>query len=291
MKTLEELLPIHKMYQNNYIKYVNEGAKNLQNSNITILSLVRNVENVLEKNIDLLVSFFTKYEANVNILLYENDSVDNTKNILEKLKEKYSNKLTFISENLDRPHYGTVKDENRIKALSEYRNKLKDYAKENTSSDFVIVIDMDFDEISLPGLLNSFGWLFSEQSISAVAGNSFEYKKGLSKEDPDGYNLWNYDSWAFRQNWWLDAEIFLSAPYNSIGSMLWFGLFIPPNGSSPFSVNSAFGGCCIYRSNIYFEGKYDYKDCEHVCFHYSLYSNKDIDFKLVLNPSQQMMFI
>lgn len=291
MKKLSELLPLYEIYEENYVKQINDGITILQNSNITILSLVRNVENVLEKNIDLLVSFFTKYEANVNILLYENDSVDDTKNILEKLKEKYSDKLTFISENLDRPHYGTVKDENRIKALSEYRNKLKEIAQQKAPGDFVIVLDMDFDDISLSGLLNSFGYLRNNPVISAVAGNSFEYKKGLDSRNPDIYNMWNYDCWAFRQTWWLDNEVFPPAPNNNLAPMFWFGLFIPPTGSGIFSVNSAFGGCCIYRSDIYFKGNYDYKDCEHVCFHYSLAKDTSNNFRLVLNPSQQMVFV
>jgi hypothetical protein len=77
---------------------------------------------------------------------------------------------------------------------------------------------------------------------------------------------------------------------NTIDPMFWFGCWIMPTGSSPITVNSAFGGSCIYRSNIYFEANYDFMDCEHVCFHYNLYSSKNINFRLILNPSQQMVF-
>lgn len=286
---LQQLIPIHKFYEKKYYEQINNGKKILENSNITILSLVRNVENYLEKNVNLLLNFFKDHGSNTNFIIFENDSIDNTKNVLEKLKTFYSQNINVISTNLNRKHYGTVKDEARIKALSEYRNLIKDRGA-NIQSDFVMVIDLDFEEISLDGLLNSFGWLYSEKNISAVAGNSFEYKKGLVPNDPNRYNVWNYDCWAFRQNWWIDFDLIKPCPMNIINPMYWFGLWIPPTGSSPISVNSAFGGCCIYRSNIYFKGQYNYTDCEHVCFHYSLYSDPTNNFHLVLNPSQQMLF-
>jgi hypothetical protein len=81
----------------------------------------------------------------------------------------------------------------------------------------------------------------------------------------------------------------LPAPENTYDPMLWFGFWIPPVGCSPIIVNSAFGGCGIYRSSMYFLEDYDDKDCEHVCFHYNL-SKENPLFKLVLNPSQRMLF-
>jgi hypothetical protein len=287
---LSELLPVCDFYKNNYETQIQNGKNLLPNKKITILCLARNIENKLYKNVVSTIDFFESYSARVNFVIYENDSVDNTKMVLNNLKQKYPAKIEFIAENLNKKYFGPIKSEERIKALSEYRNRLKDHAR-SLNSDFIIVLDLDFEEINFDGLLNSFGWLSVDNKISAVAGNSFEYKQGLSKDDPARYNLWNYDSWAFRQNWWLDLDALPPAPNNSVIPMLWFGLCIYPTGTNPIVVNSAFGGCCIYRSEIYFKGHYDYKDCEHVCFHYSLYSNKDNNFRLILNPSQQMLFI
>jgi hypothetical protein len=87
-----------------------------------------------------------------------------------------------------------------------------------------------------------------------------------------------------------DLQNNFPAPQNTIDPMIWFGFWIPPTGSFPIEVNSAFGGCCIYRSSVYFQADYAFLDCEHVCFHYNLYANKNINFSLVLNPSQQMVF-
>jgi hypothetical protein len=286
---LSDLLPLHNLYHKKYHLLVDAGKKSLNETNITILSLVRNLDTKLSNNINTLLKFFSLHNSNTNMVFFENDSIDNTKKILNDFKIKHPNNIHIISEDNGKKQFGSVKSEERLKSLSEYRNRAKDYAKD-LKSDFVIVLDMDFDEISLDGLLNSFGWLATEPNISGVAGNSFEYKKGLAPHDPNLYNLWNYDSWAFRQNWWLDFHNVQPCPTNTVDPMVWFGLWIPPTGSSPITVNSAFGGSCIYRSSIYFNGQYDYKDCEHVCFHYSLYSNPSNNFRLVLNPSQQMVF-
>jgi len=286
---IEDLLPVPDIYHNEYYNKISQGKKILKDSDIILISLVRNVGGVLEKNIQYILEFFTEHSLTFKHIFFENDSVDDTKEILQRYQILYPNNIHVISENLDREHFGSVKSEDRLKALSEYRNKAKSYANQFESS-FVVVIDMDFDSISLNGILNSFGWLASFRAISAVVGNSFQYKKGLYAEDPDHYNLWNYDSWAFRHIWWYDLQVTTPAPKNTYDPMLWFGLWIPPAGCAPMTVNSGFGGCGIYRSDIYFLADYEDKDCEHVCFHYNL-SKQNPNFKLVLNPSQRMLFL
>lgn len=286
---ISELLPVHPGFTNIYQTKIEEGKNLLSKSSINIISLVRNIDLLLMKNIPSILSFFNTYTDKVNHIFYENDSIDKTKKILEQYKNVYPNNIHVISKDFGREQFGSIKSTDRLKALSEYRNEAKEYSKQ-LNSDFTIVLDMDFDDINLDGLLNSFGWIATENSISGVAGNSYFLRSGLYADDPERYNLLNYDSWAFRHNWWTDLHNSPPAPQNTLDAMAWFGFWIPPTGSYPITVNSAFGGSAIYRSNIYLEGKYDYLDCEHVCFHYSLFNNKNIDFRLVLNPSQQMLF-
>lgn len=287
--TLNSILPVHNMFLNSYNNRIKDGQEYLKDKTVTILSLARNIESKLEKNLSRIQPFFDEYTLNYSLVFFENDSTDKTKSILDKYSTEYSN-FHSICENFNRPHFPSIKHPDRIKALAEYRNKIKNYAQ-NIKSDFVIVLDMDFDDIRLDGILNSFGWLASDNSISAVSGNSFEYKMGLDSKNPNKRNLWNYDSWAFRHTWWVDFHANPPAPDNSLDPMTWFGLWIPPTGSLPIIVNSAFGGCCIYKSSVFFKEDYGDVDCEHVCFHYSLYANPNINFKLVLNPSQQMLFV
>lgn len=288
-KLIAELLPVHPGFANIYADKINEGKNLLSKSSINIISLVRNIDLLLIKNIPLIVSFFNNYATNVNHIFYENDSTDKTKEVLQQYKQVYPNNIHVISKDFGREQFGSIKSIDRLKALSEYRNEAKEYSKQ-LNSDFTIVLDMDFDDINLDGLLNSFGWLGTENSISGVAGNSYFLRSGLYIDDPERYNLLNYDSWAFRHNWWADLHNHLPAPQNTLDPMAWFGFWIPPTGSYPITVNSAFGGAAIYKTSVYLAGNYDHVDCEHVCFHYSLFTNKDIDFRLVLNPSQQMLF-
>ena len=73
----------------------------------------------------------------------------------------------------------------------------------------------------------------------------------------------HYDCWALRLNsYWDDYT-------NGLGG--WKHQWMPPVGSPPVLVSSAFGGFAIYRNEAYLAGTYDgTRDCEHVPFHKSV---------------------
>jgi hypothetical protein len=227
-----------------------------------------------------LISYLFFYNIN------ENDSNDNTKKILEQASKKYN--LHYLSEDLNTRQYGSVKVKERINLLSDYRNKciekIKELINNNTitNPDYIIVVDLDFKEFFNEGIIHSIGWMKENPSTKACAGNSFEPKTF------GGHPItWNYDSWAFRLNWWEDIQKY-NNPNTHQDLMYWFGLWVPPVGCDPIKVNSAFGGSCIYKSEYYLKGHYDSYDCEHVCFHKYLHDNFE-DFELRLNPSQIML--
>ena len=85
----------------------------------------------------------------------------------------------------------------------------------------------------------------------------------------------NYDSFAFRLNYWKYRE------------MLWYAFFNLPIGTNPIAVNSAFGGSCIYRREQY-KPLYEGNDCEHVELHKNLTTIND-NFRMYCNPSQIML--
>lgn len=288
MANVENHFQLYKIYEDDYNTKITKGKQLLQNKDIVLISLVRNVDKILDRNIKIIIEFFSQHCKSLKHIFFENDSIDNTKEILSKYEKEYPNIIHSISENLNRKHYGSIKDKDRLIALSEYRNKTKSYANQ-FQSDYIIVLDMDFNSISTNGILNSFGWMSEHQPIKAMAGNSFEYK--LSDPKSKIKNLWNYDSWAYRGSWWNDLQYHKPSLINNIDPMLWFGLFIPPLGSTPTMVNSAFGGCCIYESKFYLDDQIKYLsyDCEHVTLHYQLYK-KYPNFKLFLNPSQIILF-
>lgn len=282
MPNIEQLLKVNKFHTENYQLYIDRGIDYLAKTKISFACLVRDIENRIDSNITKVHNFAKKYCQEYNIIFFENDSTDNTVSKLEQIKLQYTN-VDFISKKYNRAKFGSVKIPARTIALSEYRNELNRFIKTNYNNDYIIVLDFDFADFSENGILNSFGYFASNKEYSGIVGNSFSIQTLFGMSD----QLWNYDSWAYRGSWWED--ITQNPTINHIDPMGWFGLWIPPVGSKPFQVNSAFGGCGIYKSNYYHEGIYSGPDCEHVLFHYSLY-NKYTDFKLFLNPSQVMLF-
>lgn len=282
---IENVLPAQEPYLNSYLSNIANGLSLIKDKKILFLGLCRDVENVIENNIQKIVSLgnmFDKYQ----IVFFENDSTDSTKQILYKLEEENKN-LKILSETLDRKKYGSSQEKDRIVALAGYRNNLKNYAKTNYPDyDFVCVIDTDFLDFSHNGFLNSFGYFANDNSLGAMSGYSYRIMNCIYDNKP---SLWNYDSWAYREYWWSNWQAQEKNEIVNYDRMIWYGFCIPPVGLVPKQVNSSFGGCCIYKSLFYYsDASYDSFDCEHVCFHYHLYS-KNNGFRLFVNPSQIML--
>lgn len=283
---IENLLPPDSSLINSYNQAVSAGIEHLKNKKILFLTLTRNSANFLENNINSLVNQISPYIEDYKIILFENDSSDDTQSILKILKSQNS-KIDYISNTFGHLPYGQIKAQDRVNNLSKYRNLLRESAKIYDQYDYTIVFDSDFLNFSNKGLLNSFGWMSINQSIGAMAGNSFVY---VDIGNPV-LKLWNYDCWAYRDHWWTDLanlDDIPSAKAHKRNS--WFGLYIPIVGLKPYSVYSAFGGMCIYKNQFYFHPNVSYssEDCEHVMLHHKL-SQYCSNFQLYINPSQIML--
>jgi hypothetical protein len=262
-----------------YNKKNNIGLDYMSEQDVVFLGLARNIGQQINKNIPLLLNLPFK---TINMVVFENDSSDDTKTVLNSLTTRYSN-LKVFTKDFNAPHLPLSKSNERTIALAKYRNFCKNYVKDNLSyCQYAIVIDLDFIDISMSGILNTFGWFAEDNDISAIAGNSFQLTYLFNNQQK---NLWNYDCWAFRGNWWNDKQNEIKA----YDPMLWFGLWIPFVGSPLIKINSAFGGMCTYKTDLYVSEEYEGYDCEHVCFHKNLYK-KYPNFNLCLNPSQTMLF-
>jgi hypothetical protein len=285
------MITILPEFEQLYFDKIELGKNFIKDKKIIILGLVRNLENSLYDNV-VSISTISKYCSNISFFLYENDSIDNTANVLKKCKLEIKN-FNYLSDTLNLRSFGhqtlesklELKSTERTLSLAKHRNVCLSYVRDNSDKfDFVIVMDMDFEKFSLDGILNSFGW-FSENYADALVGTSLQFKNLFSSEQK---NLWNYDCWAYRGSWWEDLQKYS----NNYGydPMLWFGFWQLPIGSKPIQVNSAFGGIGIYKTQHYINVEYEGHDCEHVCLHKNL-KNKYPDYKLCINPSQLMLFI
>lgn len=256
-----------------YYTYVSYGKEFLSDKSICITGLIKNGANHIDDKYHLFKSL-RNYCRSLDILIYENDSTDKTPEILKNWKDP-DIKFHIISEILHANHRGhPYKDVARTEAMASYRNKCLSFIDTNIVTDYIIVLDLDYKEISVDGILNSFGWIQNQSKINIMAGFSYQqHKNGL---------LTNYDSWAYRGNWWDDYQSDKNFAYTFIN-------WRPFIGSTPFKVNSAFGGCCIYDRQTYLSGKYSGGDCEHVTFHKSIYQNTQDRYNLYVNPSQIMV--
>jgi hypothetical protein len=269
----------------NYGENIENGKTFLKDKKLAITGLIRNKADCIYTNISSINKELSQHANKLSYFVYENDSKDSTPDELARLKKDIED-FHFVSEKLNLKQYGQTKEVLRTTALAKHRNTCLNFIKTNfIDYDYVIVMDFDFLKISADGILNSFGHISKNSFIHAVAGNSFELK--TNPQNKDSKYLWNYDSWAFRMNYWDDLHkhigFFASDP------MLWFGYWQPPIGSSLIKVNSAFGGSCIYNYTKYIGATYSGDDCEHVTFHKNL--SEISDFNLYLNPSQIMLFI
>jgi hypothetical protein len=283
MLKIENVLYPESEYQKSYDSKIESGKIKLSESKVIFLGLCRDVGSVIYDNINKIIDDIGVKAKDYRIVLFENDSSDNTKEQLQTLQQQ-NNKIIILSQNYNRPAFGHTQETERTTALAEYRNILKNYAYKNYSDfDFVIVFDTDFLDFSAKGVYNSFGWLKEHEHISGLAGNSFQIRPVLY-ETP---SLWNYDAWAYRGSWWTNLEYSVTNEFRNYHNMMWFGFCVLPVGSPPVRINSAFGGMCVYRSHNYWTGEYSGYDCEHVTMHYSLARNNN--FLLFLNPSQIML--
>lgn len=285
MKPLFSILP---EFENQYHKHLEIGKEYLLDKNIIITGLVRNLENKLYKNIVELDKLRSSCK-NLTYFIYENDSSDQTAQILSNCNKDIDN-FYYQSENLGlkaftHQNVDLLKSNQRTEALAQHRNFCRNFIKNHSKDiDYIVVLDLDFQKISIDGIINSFGWFKEHPDINALAGNSFEIKM----LPLIGYQtLWNYDCWAYRGTWWEDLQN--KADYYHHDPMMWFGLWQPPIGSEPIKVNSAFGGTAIYPAEIFYSAEYEGYDCEHVCFHKNLYYVHK-NFNLSINPSQIMLF-
>lgn len=269
-------------FEKQYHSIIDSGRKLAQDSTVAIVSISRNSAESVGSCLNFLSDNIEPLFKKVYFYTFENDSEDNTVEVLNQWASERDN-AKIESETRGTPYLPLSTSTVRTENMAYARNKCQDYVKSlQDKVDYVIVIDTDFMDFSINGFLNSMGWLASNDSVDAVAGFSFLFKRMQFTEGYVSKNimLTNYDSWAYRINHWSDVQ--------DRGLMYWFQWWLPLPGSPPIKVNSAFGGCCIYKTDKYLSGRYNGSNCEHVTLHGDIFVNNEGQFNLFANPSMVM---
>jgi glycosyltransferase involved in cell wall biosynthesis len=199
--------------------------------------------------------------ASWRLVVYENDSTDRTRQILQEYKANRNNIECIFEDG--------VAETSRKKRLANGRNSILDRIRSMPGPvDYVIVLDPD--DVNMSGtFVDSIQHCFdpSLQPWDVMAGNQL--------------NSYYYDIWALRYPPIIDYDIWASGKEFNI-----YSVHIPAD-KPPFQVDSAFGGIAVYRWNAIERCRYvgEYKadnphgypagtdKCEHVELHECIRAN------------------
>lgn len=272
---------------NKYWHTVANGFKIMKTKKIVIAGLCINIENKvqnLKDRIEHLGSYFDEYKC----VIFENDSSDNTRELLKEAEMENSN--IKIIECMDAPDckYNALSatkhgifSEKRMVKMSNYRNKLIDTIKKYYSDyDCVMFLDLDLSgPIDINGVANSFGYYDIWDSISAFGLNGIALTTGIPVY---------YDTIAYKDN---NLSI-----YNTLFDGL--KIIIKMNnkqiGDDPVKVSSGFCGMALYKMAIFNDKRminYTPMDGEYICEHTILHNNMVANGydKIYINPSMILL--
>lgn len=245
------------------------GSRRMAQLRVAITGLARNLGHVLPatmQRVEQLCGLF----ADARVVVYENDSTDDTKRLLEAWAA--ANRRVHVTlDDCHDPKNPPTRCLARAERMARYRDRCQQVVLDRCAGfDAVIVLDLDVaGGFSLDGVANSFGhddWDF-------IGSNGLIFRReGLAINSPR-----QYDMWALR----FDADL---SPLSTKSGCR----YAYTRGQPLVPVTSCFGGMGIYRMDAYQAGRYGASDTEHAIFHRELIER---GFgRLFLNPSQILVY-
>lgn len=233
------------------------------NCKVSVFCIWRDSEEFARRTLDQLEKLEKLDGFSFSFYFYENDSKDNTVQILSEWMKYRSG--GFLSETLKAQKFGSVTDPLRMKLLCECRNKCKSLAG-NNDSHYSLLIDSDI-EFGVDNFVRQLNDLNNLPNAVMTTAN-------VRQQIPDytlDYSLDSYyDVYAFRDSYGNNGLYYNDCPFirkdNRIGWML----------GQPQITMSSFGGFAIIKSSIFnkVEWHSDFH-CDHVnmCYDISKFGN------------------
>jgi len=230
------------------------------NENVLICAIVKDCGERLKNNINLSIEtgkIFKKYK----IVIYENNSTDDTKNILEIFKN--NEKIKIISEDISNEVIrrnskvwsnivvSGVDKPCKMEQTTNARNKVLDEIRKKEYNEYTYVIWIDLD---------SHGWFLKGIIDSFIKKNMWDviYANGLD-HNSHKYN----DMYSYRDLYFLFGPELLHEYFWNIEKEV---NVLNTEGLVP--VFSAFGGIGIFKKSIFDNRKYECVVNEHVKIFY-----------------------
>ena len=228
--------------------------------NIILAGCGKNIEN----NIDILKKNYNNFknhnDINIcNVIIYENNSIDNTPNIL-KLWEKSNNDIVCICENYTNDELLNICKARtwdnipcRMEIIAMARNKILEEQKKNKYSHihYLIMYDLDITKV-LP----------YENIIDILKNKNYEFDALICKGTDKKGEI--YDTFAYKDDKYYIGEEHGNENYVQIQKQN-IKKFVNSNKNDLIPVLSAFNAMCIFN-------KKSIKDCK-----YSAIPNKELD--------------
>jgi len=274
----EDIWEVGDDYLAGYLEHIEYGRDAARRKKLAIVSIARNSMPHL-KNTLRLVDELAAFWRDCVFYVYENDSVDETANVLDD----------FAIRQWVEVEHGSLGGEDtrgfqpdRTVRLARCRFKCQEWVRRNAAdADYVMVLDTDpHGGFSPDGVMNSLGWfceMLGESCHLRQPGAMASYSLFMRQDSLGVYGVASYDAWAARLNWWEDTR-----------QHAWFHALMPPVGSTPIPMNSAFGGLCLYSREAFLAGFYEGGDCEHVPFHRAM---QGVGYQLYLNPGSRYIAV
>lgn len=271
-----------------YINIIKNGYTHMKDKKVVICGLGINIEKQIP-NLIKRVEHLGKYFKDWRFVIFENDSTDNTRELLSDWSDKnYKVDLIKCIENKNCKLNKTkatedgIVTENRMKKMVDYRNRVINHIKNNyLDFDYVLLFDLDIrGPWSINGIANSFGKHSEWDMITAYGINGIT----LSLGQPFYYDLIAYtdNKYDMSKNFLNFLPIYFKTNYNNS--------YV--NKQELISCNSAFSGMCILKMNILkndvnytpLDNKYK---CEHIIFCDNM-RNKGFN-KIKINPNMLVL--
>lgn len=269
--TPEAYWPVDHEYQAYYDAGVDGGNGVASDTTACIVAIARNSMPALANTLALSAAVARRFRS-CKMFVFQNDSDDETPRVLDAVAADHGGWFHVKHETLGGVDARGFESERTVR-LAYCRNQCLKWVRENAAStSWTIVLDTDpAAGFSVDGVFNSVYRLAELRSRHEVpqAGGMAAYSLYRTAA-----GIAHYDAWAARPVcWWRDRK-------DEIG-FNWFSAFLPPVGSPPCPMNSAFGGLAVYRTEAFLSGGYSGGDCEHVSHHKRM---REAGYQMYLNP-------
>lgn len=273
----EDVWLVDDEYAEDYHRRVAEGRAVAKEQKATIVAIARNALPLMANTFDLLCEVQAGF-ADCKMFVFENDSADGTDAALDRAAAAVP-WLTVEHATLGGEDSRGFEPERTIR-LAHCRNRCLEWVREHRKATaFTVVLDMDPEYgFSVDGIFNSICWLATKRTSATPlqAGGMASYSLWRMTDESGEVGFAHYDAWAARPNWWRDRRDEID--------FTWFSHFLPPVGSPPCPMNSAFGGLAVYWTEAFLSGGYSGGDCEHVPHHRRM---QQAGWQMYLNPGSR----